>query len=202
MLGRREPQVLGNLFTRGEVDARGRAPGLAHGAVATDQAERPERSHPLVIRSVDFQELAAPDGAIVAVARAVPRNPQRGTVLGVLGQARHDMGVMMLHGHPGQTLLLGVPGREVVGMGVVHDLCRLHAEQAGEIGHILLVACTYGGRVQVADVLPQEELSPSRESNRRLQMPARGQAQGAQTVERSAPGPGRGRSVSAPVCRR
>src|SRR5208337_965354 len=148
-----------------EADTRSRTARLAGGAVAANKSERPERSDPAVIRSIHLQELAAPDRAIITVARAVPRNPQRGAVLAVLGKAGHDVGVMMLDNKTGQSPFLRVARREVVGMGVVHDSCGLNSEQPGQVGNVFDIAPARTGRVEIADVLPQEELAAPGECN-------------------------------------
>ena len=122
--------------------------------------------------ALDQQELAAPDRAVGPVSGAVPGDPQGRPALAVLGQAGHDVGVMVLDGQARQPALLREPGGEVVGMAVMDDQSGLDSEQAGQVGNVLDIPPARTRRVQVADVLAEEELASPRQRDRRLQVPS------------------------------
>ncbi len=90
----------------------------------------------------------------------------------VLGQASHDMCVMMLHCQAGQSALLRVPRGEIVGMSIVNDLPGPYPEQPRQVGQGFDVPLADGKRIQIADVLPQEELVSPGEGDGRLEMPS------------------------------
>ena len=95
--------MLRDLDSSLEADTRGGSPGLAGRTIAAHQRKRPDRAGPAIMSSVNDQELAAPDRAVVAMPRAIPRNPQRGSLFAMLGQARQNMGMMVLDGDQGQA---------------------------------------------------------------------------------------------------
>ena len=139
-LGRCEPAMLGDFSSRLEADSRGASPGLAGRAITSDQRKRQDRADPPIMRTIHDQEFTAPDRTVIPMARAVPRDPQRGSSFAVLGQAGQNVGVMVLNGDQGQSRLLRKPRCEIVGMSVVDDHFGPDPEEPDEVSHILLVS--------------------------------------------------------------
>ena len=105
--------------------SRPRRPASAPGS------SRPARSQP---REPADQQLATPDRAVLAVAGAVEDRPYGRAVLAVLGEARREVGMVVLHPDEAHVLELErVLGRQVLGMEVVRHHLRLDGEQALEV---------------------------------------------------------------------
>lgn len=137
---------------------------LLHRPISPSQGDGTEGSVTLESGVVPFQELAPPDGAVGAVAGAVPDDADAGFVQPVVRHAGGHVGVVMLHLHQGQPLplapLLGVGRGEVVRMQVTDQSGGGNAEQALEMFDLSLVVGQSLGVFQVADVLTQEERPP------------------------------------------
>jgi hypothetical protein len=130
----------------------GDAPRFPDRRLAAGQRNRVEPREPFEPVEVAAQELAAPERPVGAVARAVEDEGKRRALLAVLGEARSRVGVVVLHADQRQALLLRPLRREVVGMEVVGDRLRLHAEHGQvhlEVGRERAVG---GLGVEVAEV--------------------------------------------------
>ena len=97
-----------------------RTPGLAHRALAAGQPERAEARDPRERAVRHAQELAAPDGAVLAVAGAVPRHAEHRAAQLVLGHARRDVRHVVLDLPHRQSRAAGEGGRGIVGVAVGH----------------------------------------------------------------------------------
>ena len=78
---------------------------------------------------VGQQELAAPEGAVDAVAEPVEREPEHRFRATVLHHARGDVRVVVLHGRRRQVEVERELGRQVLRVEVVRDHLREHAVQ-------------------------------------------------------------------------
>ncbi len=77
--------------------AEGRSPRFAHGAVPAGKRERPKvRNAPKVVTLAD-ERFTAPEHPVDPVTGAVPRETQHVAREAVLGHARCDVSVMVLH---------------------------------------------------------------------------------------------------------
>ena len=178
-------------------EERERGPSrLLHGGVAAREAERAEVGDAREAGRVAEEELAAPDRAVGPVAGAVPRDAERGPVGLVLGEAGGEVGVVVLDGDEAEAprarrgedrgrqrpLRLvprrgaaGPAGREVVGVEVVRDGDRLGLPEAEEVGDDALERGERLGRLEVADVLREDDLAPEAEADDVLQVRADGE---------------------------
>ena len=98
---------------------------LLDGLFAGGQAEGAQVSHAARDRAALVghpEELASPDGAVVAVASAVPRDAEGRAGNAVFGHAGIDVSEVVLHPDERQAGLLGVAGGEVIGVGVARDV--------------------------------------------------------------------------------
>jgi hypothetical protein len=111
----------------------------------------------------------------------------------VLGQARGDMGLVVLDRVHRPARFSGKLGREVVGMKVADDPLGPDAQQPAEVVGRRAVAAPRGGRREVADVLAQNNLAPGRERHGGLQVPAgrqhRREIEGDRNPQRGRPAP-------------
>ena len=83
--------------------AQGRPVGPVDGGLAAGQRNVGQVGQAPVAREIAQQELAAPDGAVGAVAGAVPADADDRPIGAVLGQAGGQVGVVVLHGHQRQA---------------------------------------------------------------------------------------------------
>ena len=85
------------------------------------------------------------------------------------------MGEVVLHPEERQARFLGVPGGEVIGVGVAHDVCGSGVVQALEVGNDAIegVGCLDG--FEVADVLADEDVLADGEGDAVLEVGADGQ---------------------------
>ena len=129
---------------------------------------------------ISDQQLAAPDRAVGAVAAAVEDRADGGARLAVLGEARREVRVMVLH--PDQldaVALERVLGRQVLRMQVVgHDLGR-DREQPLEVLDPLGERRKRLVVLEVADVVAHPGAAATRQAERVLQLGAAGRARGA-----------------------
>ena len=133
--------------------ADGDAPALARGLVAAGLREGLDGAEPPEALVVGEQELAAPDRAVGAVARAVERDADDGRLLVVLGHAGEDVRVVVLDLEERHADFLGErfgDGRSVVarvqvagdGLGAVleqgfHELDGiLEREHGAQVAHV------------------------------------------------------------------
>ena len=95
------------------------------------QPHRQQRADAVERREVADEQLAAPDRAVEAVAGAVEDRADRRPWLAVLGQARRQVGVVVLDADQLDALALErVLGREVLGVQVVRDDLRARPRTA------------------------------------------------------------------------
>ncbi len=115
---------------------QGHPPRLAHGAVAAGQGHVGQVGGALVAGVIGDEELATPDRPIVDVAGAVEGHADHRPLAAqaVLGHARGDVGVVVLHFDQRQPLagspFAGITSGHVVGVAVAGDDRRPRAEQA------------------------------------------------------------------------
>ena len=139
----------------GKVKVRdGHAPGLFYSRCPARHRDRDEVAGSLVVLEVSDQDLASPEGAIVAVAEAVKGNADDRAGLAVVGQAGDDVGVVVLYSDQVHSLTLeGVLGREVLGVEIVGHSLGVDIEQPAEV----LDAVTEGPQrlvvLEVADMV-------------------------------------------------
>ena len=156
--------------------ADGDAPALARGLVAAGLREGLDGAEPPEALVVGEQELAAPDRAVGAVARAVERDADDGRLLVVLGHAGEDVRVVVLDFEERHAGLLGErfgDGRSVVArVQVAGDGLRAVLEQGfHELDGIL--EREHGAQVaHVADVRRRVEEVAAREAEGVLELAA------------------------------
>ena len=182
-LGRRRTEDL-------EQQPQGRSAGLAHRPVAAGQGERAQVGHPLKLRPLAPQNLAAPDRPVRPVARPVPRKPQHRPLqahpirafCALLGHTGGHVGVVVLHANqrnaPRRGQLLGVPRGGVVGVQVAGHRLGHRLEEIHQVGDHLPVYLDAGHVVQVADVRAEDHLGAERQGHGVLQVPAHRQDRG------------------------
>ena len=190
---------------------RGHPPGLPDRGRAAGHRDGGEVAAALVSGEVGHEELAAPDGAVGAVAGAVEGHPDDRAVLGrvaVVGQAGGDVGVVVLHADQVQALVgVGefqrVLGGQVLRVQVVRDHLRLDAEQPAEVRDALGERAQRLGVLQVPDVVRDEGVPPLGQAERVLELGAAGQhgAREAARSRRAARGRSRGSGGAAPAGR-
>ena len=120
-----------------------RRPGESHSPWLTDRG-RParQRDGPQVRDSfetveVGDEELPAPHRPVGAVAEPVKSDPENGAGVPVLGQARGDVCVVMLHGPRLDVEIESVLGRQVLRVQVVRDDLWLDPEQPAQVNRRL-----------------------------------------------------------------
>ena len=162
------------------------APGLAHGRIAAGQPDVPQVRAPFKAAVASHQKLAAPNGAVGAVSRAVEGHPDGIASQAVFGHAGSDVGVMVLHADHGQALQpQRVFGAEIARVQVVRDGSRRHAKQLFQIGQRLFEEPQGFVILQVANVLAQDGVASLGEAEGVFQLAAAGQqlGRGAAQVE-------------------
>ena len=106
------------------------------------------------------EKLSAPNLTVGSIAGAVERHANHVLAQMVLGHTGGDVSVMVLHPDPFQSIqFLGESGTEVIGMQVMDNHARLHAEQ---LLHLLQrFAKELEGLVvlQVADMLAEQRVA-------------------------------------------
>ena len=123
---------------------RGHPPGLPDGSHSARQRHRLQEPGSLESRQVSNQELAAPDRAVGAVPGAIEGDPDDRPVLAIVGDARGDVGVMVLNadqhglgkrrtGDHAFRQLSRVLGGQVVRVKIMRDHARLNVEKAPEV---------------------------------------------------------------------
>ena len=143
----------------------------------------------LEAREVPHQQLPAPDRPVDPQPRTVVDRSDRPPALPVLGQARGEVGVVMLDAHELHALALQrVSGGEVVRVQVVDHHLGLDREQRFEMGDPLAEGAQRLPVPQVADVVPDPcaralgqaeralELSAAREQRARRQRQGKARA--------------------------
>ncbi len=126
-------------------------------------------------RAVADQDLAAPDAAVRAVARAVAGQAHHGAAQAVLDHGADDVGVVVLHQHQVQALALGPAGGHVVRVQVRCQAQGLGPHQAAEPFLGRQEIAEGRGMGQVAQVLAQHGLPSLHQAEGALQVPAQGQ---------------------------
>ena len=151
----------------------GRAPRSLDGRGSARERQLLEMRHAPVPEQIADEELAAPQAPIVAVAQTVHAHADRRPPAPVLHQASGDVRMVVLHGD--LLLLRQRPrelGRQVLGVQVVADHLRAHAEQtlvpidAGLEGLQSLEV------LEVADVLAEKGVGIAREAEGALEFGA------------------------------
>jgi hypothetical protein len=119
------------------------------------------------------QDLAAPHGAVGAEPGAVEDRPHRGAELVVLGEARRQVRVVVLHRHVLDPLAgERVRGRQIVRVQVVDDHLRGDREQPLEVRDARLERTQRLGVLEVADVVGDPCAAPARDAERVLELGA------------------------------
>ena len=105
-----------------------------HGARAAGHAHCAQRGRALERHEVAHEDLAAPDGAVGAIARAVVDRPDGRALESVLGKARGQVCVVVLDAGQLRTFEIEREGRRrVVGMEVAGDQLGAQREEALEM---------------------------------------------------------------------
>ena len=153
----------------------GHAPGLADRRLAAGHAHREQRPHALEPAQVAAQQLAAPHRPVGAVPGPVVDRPQRRPGLAVLGQARGQVRVVVLHAHEIDIRALERElRRQVLGVQVVGDDLGLHREQPLEVRDARDEGAQRLVVLQVADVVAHPRPRALGHAERALQLrPAR-----------------------------
>ena len=122
------------------------------------------------------QQLAAPDRPVGAVPGAVIDRADGRATLPVLGQARRQVGVVMLDPDGLEVLALErIFGREVLRMQIVSHEFGAHSEEAGEVLDALGEALKRLVILQVADVMRHPRSRALRHAEGVLQLRAAGE---------------------------
>ena len=120
---------------------------------------------------IDEQSLAAPQGAVLAQARAIQRQPQGRLGELMLGQDGQDVGHVMLQAqHRPAGLLQGKPGAQVVGVEIGHAGHRRNLQDPDQMFEDLLVKPEGFEIFQIADVLAGKGQGALGQAQRRLEM--------------------------------
>ena len=159
---------------------RRHAPWLLDRAIAARQADG--HQHPGTIEAVEaaVQELAAPHGRVVAVARCRRRSspapgPSRRARPGTQPGGRGGAGRRPAPVRGPPRALEGVAGREVVGVKVVGDHPGLDREQALEMLDPLAKRCQRLEVLEVADVVPDPGTAALGDAEGALELGAAGE---------------------------
>ena len=132
----------------------GHPPRLPDRRGAAGQPHGKEHAHALEAAQVAQQQLAAPDRAVAAVARAVEDGAHGAALLPVLGKACREVRVVVLHAHQPHALeRQRVLGGQVLGVEVVHHQLGLHGEQPLEVRDALAERAQRLVVLEVADVV-------------------------------------------------
>ncbi len=99
------------------------------------------------------EELAAPEISRGAASGAVEGDADHGAGVAILGEARGDVSVVMLHGDRAEAAALGPLGRGVSRVEIVRDGLGDDAEQMAQLRDELLEEGAAVDRGEVADVL-------------------------------------------------
>ena len=152
----------------------GHPPRLAHGTLPAGHAHRAQRGGALERHEVADEDLSTPDRAVGAVARAVVDRSDGRAFEAVLGEARGQMGVVVLDAREVRAVQLeGERRRGVVGVQVMRDQLGPQREQALEMADPLPVG--EQGRVvlEIADVVADPGAAPAREAEGGLELACR-----------------------------
>ena len=149
----------------------GHPPRLADRGLAARHPDRPQVADPLEADEVAAQQLAAPDGAVGAVAGAVVDRARR-PLHAVLGQRRREVRVVVLDADRLQPEVERVLGREVLRVQVVRDQLGLHREQPLEVLDPVAEGAQGLVVAQVADVVRDPRAAVAGERERVLELGA------------------------------
>jgi len=129
---------------------------LADGCLTADQLEGGKVGNPLKSLNVCDQQLAAPEGAVIAKAGAIEGNPQHRARDVVLGHHPQQVGVMVLHLEMGCTLILAIVlgplMAEVARVAIRYQQLRLEIVEIAKGRQGLLEVLLHRQAVQVADI--------------------------------------------------
>ncbi len=121
------------------------------------------------------EELSAPKRPVGAVTEAVEREPEDRRRHAVLGHARGDVRMVMLHGDRRQIDVACVLRRQILGVQVVrHDLGN-DAVQRAKMCDRLFERPPRREVLEVADVVARHDLGPLRDGDRALELRADGE---------------------------
>ena len=159
---RRAPRAATARRPAGRREPRARhPPRLADRALAAGQPHRQQVPGALKPPHVADQQLAAPDGAVGPVAGAVEDRADRRARLAVLGEARRQVRVVVLHADELDAVALErVLGRQVLGVQVVGDDLGRDREQPLEVLDPLGERAQRLVVLQVADVVADPGPAP------------------------------------------
>ena len=163
------------------------AAGVADRGVAAGEVDRREVGDAFVPVGVGEQYLAAPDGAVVAEARAVEREPDDPLVRValVLGHHRRDVGVVMLDlDDPIGVVGARPPGGCVAGVGIDGDDVGRDRVDPLELGDESLERFERLEVLHVAEVLAHEGALGRRQAERVLEFSTDGQHRAAAAPDR------------------
>ncbi|MNG78544.1 hypothetical protein D3C79_371230 [compost metagenome] len=112
--------------------------------------------NPLKSLNVCEQQLAAPEGAVIAKAGAIEGNPQHRACDVVLGHHSQQVGVMVLHLEMGCTLLLAIAlgplVAEIARVAIRDQQFRVEIVEIAKGGEGLLEVLLHRQAVQIADI--------------------------------------------------
>ncbi len=155
---------------RGQPRAR-HPPRLARGAVAAREPDRVQVAGALEAAQVAAQDLPAPHRAVRAEPGPVEDRADRRAGLAVLGEARREVGVVVLDGDVLDAFARERVGRrEEVGMQVVRDDRGRDREQPLEVGDAVLERPQRLEVAEVADVRADPRTLAAREAERALEL--------------------------------
>ena len=147
----------------------GHPPRLAHRGRAARHRHRAQRAGALVAAQVADEQLAAPDRAVVAESGAVEDRPDGRARDPLLGEARGQVGMVMLDADQCHVVALErVLGRQVARMKIVGDESRHDREGPLEVLDALAVGGERRDVLEVADVMRDPGVRSARDAERGL----------------------------------
>jgi hypothetical protein len=176
--------------------AASQPPRDADRGLAADQRESLQVSDASELAAVETERLAAPHGPVGSVAGSVPGKAKRRTLEAMLGEARGNVRVMMLHADQGNCealrQILADSSRRIVRMQIAGEKFGDDIEQAQQLVDRAQVGRPCFGAMKVAEMLTESYFGADRESDRILLMGSQSQCDWPVGFD-----PNRQRSVSA-----
>ncbi len=121
------------------------------------------------------EELPSPQCAVGAVAEAVEREREHGAGPAVFGEARRDVGMVVLHTDAREIQVRGELAREVLGVEVVGDDLGDHGVERAEVVDCLQERAVRGEMFEVADVVARDDVGANGHRDRALELRSDGE---------------------------
>ncbi len=150
-------------------------PRLQDRGDATGHGDRGEMADSLEATKVGDEQLASPQSAVGPVAEAVEGQGEHRAGPAVLGQARRDVGMVVLHADGRKVEVRGELGREVFGVQVVGDELGDHGVERAEMVDRLHEGAVRSEVLEVTDVVARDDVVAHGHRHRALELGPDGQ---------------------------